>query len=96
MGDDNIYEWKLYCDHACYHSFADVTAIPGWEIHNKRVELGQDGSNGPAFVNNRDNNAIANTIAGYPIPEDLSPRPFKNAVPALVVEPSDPQQLIMH
>ncbi len=65
----------------------DVTAIPGWEIHNKRVELGQDGSNGPATVNNRDNNAIANTIAGYPIPEDLSPRPFKNAVPALAVEP---------
>ena len=66
----------------------DVTAIPGWEIHNKRVELGQDGSNGPATVNNRDNNAIANTIAGYPIPEDLSPRPFQNAVPALVVEPT--------
>ena len=68
----------------------DVTAIPGWEIHNKRVELGQDGSNGPATVNNRDNNAIANTIAGYPIPEDLTPRPFKNAVPALVVEPTSP------
>ncbi|MDA9597866.1 flagellin [bacterium] len=67
---------------------ADVTAIPGWEIHNKRVELGQDGSNGPANVNNRDNASIANTIAGYPVPEDLTPRPFRNAVPNLVVEPT--------
>ncbi|MDC1118079.1 flagellin [Alphaproteobacteria bacterium] len=67
---------------------ADVTAIPGWEIHNKRVELGQDGSTGPANVNNRDNASIANTIAGYPVPEDLTPRPFQNAVPNLVVEPT--------
>ena len=67
---------------------ADVSAIPGWEIHNKRVELGQDGSNGPANVNNRDNNSIANTIAGHPVPEDLTPRPFNNAVPNLVVEPT--------
>ncbi|MFL2844952.1 MAG: flagellin [Candidatus Puniceispirillaceae bacterium] len=66
----------------------DVTAIPGWEIHNKRLELGQDGSNGPATVNNRDNASIANTIAGHPVPEDLTPRPFNNAVPNLVVEPS--------
>ena len=65
----------------------DVTAIPGWEIHNKRVELGQDGSNGPATVRNRDDVSIANTIAGHPTPEDLTPRPFKNAVPKLVVEP---------
>jgi flagellin-like hook-associated protein FlgL len=67
---------------------ADVKAIPGWEIHNKRVELGQDGSNGPATVNNRDNVSIANTIAGHPVPEDLTPRPFQNAVPSLVVEPT--------
>jgi len=67
---------------------ADVSAIPGWEIHNKRVELGQDGSNGPANVNNRDNVSIANTIAGHPVPEDLTPRPFNNAVPNLVVEPA--------
>ncbi|MDA9641741.1 hypothetical protein N9T26_02510, partial [Alphaproteobacteria bacterium] len=67
---------------------ADVSAIPGWEIHNKRVELGQDGSNGPANVNNRDNDSIANTIAGHPVPEDLTPRPFNNAVPNLVVEPT--------
>jgi flagellin len=67
---------------------ADVSAIPGWEIHNKRVELGQDGSNGPANVNNRDNASIANTIAGYAIPEDPTPRPFNNAVPNLVVEPA--------
>ena len=67
---------------------ADVTAIPGWEIHNKRVELGQDGSTGPANVNNRDNASIANTIAGYAVPEDLTPRPFNNAVPNLVVEPA--------
>ena len=66
----------------------DVTAIPGWEIHNKRVELGQDGSTGPANVSNRDNNSIANTIAGHPVPEDLTPRPFQNAVPNLVVEPT--------
>ena len=67
---------------------ADVSAIPGWEIHNKRVELGQDGSNGPANVNNRDNDSIANTIAGHPVPEDPTPRPFNNAVPNLVVEPA--------
>ena len=67
---------------------ADVSAIPGWEIHNKRVELGQDGSNGPANVNNRDNASIANTIAGHPVPEDPTPRPFNNAVPNLVVEPA--------
>ncbi|MDB3879919.1 flagellin [Alphaproteobacteria bacterium] len=67
---------------------ADVSAIPGWEIHNKRVELGQDGSTGPANVNNRDNTSIANTIAGYAVPEDPTPRPFNNAVPNLVVEPA--------
>ena len=67
---------------------ADVKAIPGWEIHNKRVELGQDGSTGPANIRNRDNASIANTIAGYAVPEDLTPRPFKNAVPSLVVEPT--------
>ena len=66
---------------------ADVTGIPGWEIHNKRVELGQDGSNGPTNIRNRDNVSIANTIAGHPVPEDLTPRPFRNAVPNLVVEP---------
>ncbi len=67
---------------------ADVSAIPGWEIHNKRVELGQDGSTGPANVNNRDNASIANTIAGHAVPEDPTPRPFNNAVPNLVVEPT--------
>jgi flagellin len=67
---------------------ADVSAIPGWEIHNKRVELGQDGSNGPANINNRDNVSISNTIAGFSIPEDPTPRPFNNAVPNLVVEPN--------
>ncbi|MDC0649091.1 flagellin [Candidatus Puniceispirillum sp.] len=67
---------------------ADVSAIPGWEIHNKRVELGQDGANGPANVNNRDNVSISNTIAGYPVPEDLTPRPFNNAVSNLVAEPT--------
>ena len=67
---------------------ADVSAIPGWEIHNKRIELGQDGSTGPANINNRDNVSIANTIAGHPIPEDPTPRPFNNAVPNLVVAPT--------
>jgi len=67
---------------------ADVSAIPGWEIHNKRIELGQDGSSGPANINNRDNVSIANTIAGFAIPEDPTPRPFNNAVPSLVVAPT--------
>jgi len=67
---------------------ADVSAIPGWEIHNKRVELGQDGSTGPANISNRDNVSIANTIAGFAIPEDPTPRPFNNAVPNLVVQPT--------
>ena len=67
---------------------ADVSAIPGWEIHNKRIELGQDGSTGPANINNRDNVSIANTIAGHSIPEDPTPRPFNNAVPNLVVAPT--------
>jgi flagellin len=67
---------------------ADVSAIPGWEIHNKRVELGQDGSTGPTNVNNRDNVSISNTIAGFAIPEDPTPRPFNNAVPNLVVQPT--------
>ena len=67
---------------------ADVSAIPGWEIHNKRIELGQDGSTGPANINNRDNVSIANTIAGFAIPEDPTPRPFSNAVPSLVVAPT--------
>ena len=52
--------------------------IPGWEIHNRRVELGQDGSRGPATVTARDGNPYSNKIGGHLTPEDATPRPHLN------------------
>jgi len=52
--------------------------IPGWEIHNRRVELGEDGSRGPATVVDRTGSNFSNLIGGYRTPEDTSPRPFLN------------------
>lgn len=52
--------------------------IPGWEIHNRRVELGEDGSRGPATVTARDGNPYSNKIGNHLTPEDSTPRPFLN------------------
>gem|GEM_PF-1770689 len=62
----------------------DVYTIPGWEIHNKRVELGEDGSEGPANIFNRDGVEVANLIGGWATPEDPTPRPFNNSIDLLV------------
>jgi len=62
----------------------DVYALNGWEIHNKRVELGEDGSEGPLTILNRDGEEIPNLIGGWAIPEDPTPRPFNNDVPVFV------------
>ena len=47
--------------------------IPGWEIHNRRVELGEDGARGPATVTARDGNPYSNKIGNYLTPEDTTP-----------------------
>ena len=52
--------------------------IPGWEIHNRRIELGQDGSRGPATVTARDGNPYSNKIGDHLTPEDATPRPHLN------------------
>ncbi|MDC3235051.1 flagellin [Candidatus Puniceispirillum sp.] len=52
--------------------------IPGWEIHNRRVELGEDGSRGPATINARDGNPYSNKIGNHLTPEDATPRPHLN------------------
>ena len=68
----------------------DVYSISGWEIHNKRVELGEEAqgnqpaANSPATVVNRDGDTVENKIGGWAIPKDPTPRPYKNAIDVLV------------
>lgn len=68
----------------------DVYAISGWEIHNKRIELGEaaqgdaPAADSPATIVNRDGDVVNNLIGGWAIPRDPTPRPYKNAINVLV------------
>jgi flagellin-like hook-associated protein FlgL len=68
----------------------DVYSISGWEIHNKRIELGEaaqgdaPAADSPATIVNRDGDVVDNLIGGWAIPRDPTPRPYKNAINVLV------------
>ena len=68
----------------------DVYEINGWEVHNKRIELGEEAqgdepaADSPATIFNRDGDEVDNLIGGWAIPRDPTPRPFRNAINVLV------------
>ena len=57
----------------------NVSTIAGWEIHNRRVELGQGGSVGPSTTTDRSGSVVSNLIGGYNTPEDPTPTLYSNA-----------------
>ena len=59
---------------------SDVYSIEGWNIYNRRVELGEDGARGPTSITDRDGAALSNLVGGYRTPADPTPRPFNNDI----------------
>ena len=57
----------------------NVSTIAGWEIHNRRVELGQGGSVGPSTTTDRSGSVVSNLIGGYNTPEDPTPTLYSNS-----------------
>jgi flagellin-like hook-associated protein FlgL len=68
----------------------NVYSIKGWEIHNKRIELGEaaqgdePAADSPATIIDRDGDVVDNLIGGWAIPRDPTPRPYKNNINVLV------------
>jgi flagellin len=78
--EDSSFDNGSFEEDLTVSTVGNVSTIEGWEIHNVRVELGEDGSLGPENILDRSGASISNLIGGFRTPEDPTPRPFSNDI----------------